>query len=183
MKIRACFLLIYCLALAVCKANMTNSLSDSAIAVTIPYDSYDGADHHDKFDVLITNVSNKPVRLWQEWNSWGYYCLQIEIVTRNGTRHLLKKKPTGFTRNFPEFIELPTGQSVVWHVDLNPTEWEDLSWFPKYMSVRAKIRAVFKIEKTGTGPGDAFDTDHWGIWTGQAVSPSYDFTLYGPWQE
>ncbi|MGH7992986.1 MAG: hypothetical protein ACREDQ_05685 [Limisphaerales bacterium] len=164
----------------------TTKTTGSTISVTIPFDSHDGRApfgyrHHDNFHVLLTNVSNKPVRLWQEWCYWGYYCLQIEVVGKNGTIHLLKKKPTNFLINFQDYVELQSGESVVWNVKLDPSVWEDLSWFPKDKERNVKIRAIFTVRnQDNPRMFDYNDAKTYGVWTGQESSKLYDFTLYGP---
>src|SRR5262245_12383625 len=50
------------------------------------------------FHVVITNVSEQPVRLWREWCSWGYFNLRFEAEV-GGRTLLLAKKPRGWTRN------------------------------------------------------------------------------------
>jgi hypothetical protein len=186
MKSARYILLICCLMFTGCKTTKTISPQTSQIAVTIPFDSYDtlafkGFRHHDKFHVLITNISSKPVGVWQEWNSWGYYCLQIEIVERNGTRHLLKKKSANFLVNSPDTVDLKPGGSVVWDVNLDPSEWEDLSWFPKDRSVDARVRAIYTWENSTDEDDIKLGVNRMGAWTGQAASPYYNFTLFGPW--
>ena len=160
--------------------------SKSEIRITIPYDSHDaleafGHRHHDKFHVLLTNVRRAPIRVWQEWCSWGYYCLQIEVVEKDGTKHLLKKKRVPFYANFPDYVVLQPGQSSVWDVDLHESSvWTDLSWFPKDKMVNAKVRAIFTVRKPETESERASDADRMDVWTGQVASEYYDFTLYGP---
>lgn len=178
-------LLICCFAFVGCSTTKVSPPSKSAIAVTIPFDSYDwhepfGYRHHDKFHVLLTNVSSKPVRVWQEWCSWGYYCLQIEIVEEDGTKHLLKRRPINFITNGPDYVELQPGGSVVWNVSLDPSVWEDLSWFPKGRMLSAKVRAIFTVEESKDEQDNRdLGVNRMGVWTGQAVSEFYDFTLLG----
>ena len=109
MNVRVYSVLVVCCVIFVgCSTTKMSSSSNPAIAVTIPFDSYDmhepfGHRLYNKFHVLLTNVSRNPVRVWQEWCSWGYYCLQIEIVEQDGMKHLLKKKRIPFYQNFPDY--------------------------------------------------------------------------------
>jgi len=152
--------------------------SERTLAVSIPYGSQDALSaasspftrHQNEFYVLLTNVSGKPIRLWQEWCSWGYDCLQLEVTEKDGTKHLLKKKRTNFYRNFPDYVELGQGDSVVWRVELRASVWEDLSWLPKDRLPMVKLRALFTISEDG-------DSKEHGIWTGHEVSELYDFVL------
>src|SRR5205823_2382796 len=127
-----------------------------------------GHRHHDKFHVLLTNVRRAPIRVWQEWCSWGYYCLQIEVVEKDGTKHLLKKKRVPFYANFPDYVVLQPGQSSVWDVDFHESSvWTDLSWFPKDKMVNAKVRAIFTVRKPETEFERASEADRMDVWTGQ----------------
>ncbi len=44
------------------------------------------------FHVVVTNNTNKPVRLWQERCSWGYYNLSFEVIDAGGKKHTIKKR-------------------------------------------------------------------------------------------
>jgi hypothetical protein len=179
-------LLVCCLLLSGCSTGQFGSSPKSAIRVTIPYDSHDaleafGHRRHDGFHVLLTNVSRTPIRVWQEWCSWGYYCLQIEVVEKDGTEHLLRKKPVPFYANFPDYVVLQPGQCSVWDVNLHEASvWTDLSWFPKDKMVNARVRAIFTVPSPTTEGDRLSGADRLGVWTGQAISDYQDFTLYGP---
>jgi hypothetical protein len=187
MKKRVNFiLLVCCLVFVGCNTTKINPSSSSALAVSIPFDSYDshpfrGYRHYNKFHVLLTNVSNEPVRVWQEYVSWGYYCLQLEIIDQDGIKHLLKKKPITFYSNAPDYVILQPGGSVVWNVNLDSKVWEDLAWLPNDKMWNVKVKAIYTV-KNEEDPKkfDYNDAKTHGVWTGQAISEMYDFTLYGP---
>lgn len=188
MNVRIYSLLLVCCVIFVgCSTTKINPSSISVIAVTIPFDSYDshpfqGYRHYNKFHVLLTNVSSNPVRVWQEWCSWGYYCLQIEIVEQDGTKHLLKKKRIPFYENFPDYVVLQPSGSVVWDVELNSTVWDDLSWLPNDKMLNVKVRAIYTVKKAEDSEVNRdLGVSSSGVWTGQAMSEMYDFTLYGPY--
>jgi hypothetical protein len=179
------------LLLAGCSTISQSSGSKQSIAVTIPYGSRNALQpywprpftrRNNNFYVLLTNVSSKPVRVWQEWCSWGYYSLQLEVFEQDGTEHLLKKKPTNFLANFPDFVELEPGGSVVWKVDIEPSVWEGLSWLPTNRAERVKLKAIYKV-KTAENDEDNRDlgVDRMGIWTGTASSKLYDFVRFNTW--
>lgn len=174
------------LAVLGCVTKKAHYSTDSTIAVTIPYDSYDstepfGYKHHRKFHVLLTNVSSSPVRVWQEWCSWGYYCLQIELMEADGTKHLLKKKRIPFYANFPDYVALQSGESVVWNVDLSPSIWTGLPVMPTNAMANVKIRAIYTVTKPDdTEVNRDEGVAQMGVWTGQSASDFCDFTLYGP---
>jgi hypothetical protein len=186
------FLAASLLLLPGCSTMTENGGSRQAIEVTIPYGSHDALRPYwprpftrhmsNNFYVLLTNVSGKPVRVWQEWCSWGYYSLQFEVFDRDGREHLLKKKPTGFLANFEDYVELQPGGSVVWKVDLEPSVWKGLSWVPTNGVERAKLRAVYTV-KNEDDPRkyDYNDAKRYGVWTGRVTSKLYDFALCDTW--
>ena len=151
-----------------------------AIAVTIPYGSHDSlapfppcSRHDNSFYILLTNVSKRPVRVWQEWCSWGYYSLQFEVFGKDGKRHLLKKKLTSFYANFPDYVELLPRGSVVWRVELFPPLWEDLSWLTTNRAEHVTLRAIYSVTADE-------DSKQYGIWAGHTSSGVYDFILFSP---
>jgi len=77
------------------------------------------------FHVVITNQSDRNIRLWEEWNSWGYFNLTFEIYDTNGESiGTIKKSSTIWSRNFPSWLELAPKQHHVINVYLNPSDWE-----------------------------------------------------------
>ena len=73
------------------------------------------------FHVVIENDSKETVRLWEEWNSWGYFNLTFELFDTTGkSLGEIQKKPTLWTRNFPSYLELKPNQLHVIDVDLHP---------------------------------------------------------------
>ena len=180
-NILAAFLVAAGLVLLVgCGTTSGHGDSKSAISVTIPYGSHDllkpfrpYSRHGNDFHVLLTNVSRRPVRVWQEWCSWGYYSLQFEVFGEDGKRHLLRKNRTSFYANFPDYVELLPGGSVVWRIELYPSEWEDLSWLPTDRVEHVKLRAIYRVTADE-------DSKQYGIWTGHSSSGTYDFILSAP---
>src|SRR6185295_5125408 len=78
-----------------------------------------GKENRDSFFVIITNVSDTPQYLWEDWNSWGYYCLSFEIKTQDGIGHKLKRRDTVLTRNFPSSMLVPAGELIIIPVTLD----------------------------------------------------------------
>jgi hypothetical protein len=163
-----------------CCTSNHGTRSKRPIAVTIPYDTHgerstaiDYGPPGTHFHIHVQNVSAKPVKLWEEWCSWGYFTLQLEVYDRTGARHLLKKKPTDFYINFPSSLTLKPGDAVVWDVQLTSAMWEDCFWLAEGEDLNTKVRAIYKVEP------DEESREH-GVWTGHAVSPLYDFHLFRP---
>ena len=160
-----------------CSTTGKHAASGSAIIVTIPCNSHGeriavvDSMSPDPFFVLLTNTGKKPVKLWEEWNSWGYYSLQLEVIGPDGQKHLLKKKPIPFYVNNPERLVLQPGQSAVWDVVLISNVWEDLSWIPEEREMKAQVKAIYSVK-----PDEESEIN--GVWTGRVTSQAYDFTTY-----
>ena len=66
------------------------------------------------FHVVVINTSDKPLRLWETWNSWGYYNLRFEVADSEGKiLYTIKKKSRFWTRNFASWFELAVGEPFV----------------------------------------------------------------------
>ena len=58
------------------------------------------------FHVLITNKSHQAIRLWEEWNEWGYFNLAFDVVDGNGKvistifQAVCRKRASRFGRMF-----------------------------------------------------------------------------------
>ena len=168
---------IFFVLLAGCGTPGTPSPSNPALVVTIPYnqqgkrDAYIDVKPPYPFYVLLTNTGRKPLKLWDQWNSWGFFSLQLEVIGPDGQKHLSKKKQIQFLINAPTGHVLRPGEAEVWDVELATVAWENLEWIPKQEKLKTQVRAIYSVvpdEETQSG----------GVWTGRATSRAYDFTIY-----
>jgi hypothetical protein len=123
------------------------------------------------FDVVVTNISNQPQRIWREWCSWGYFDLDFELTDQGGKTWKAKKKPANWTRNFPSYQILEPHDSLVIEVEFaNPDTWEG---FPHLTgdSQTLKMRAFFEIH-----PDE--ETKKFSVWTGRVTSQFEDYTFH-----
>ncbi len=123
-------------------------------------------EYHDKtshFHVIISNLSNKPKRVWKEWCSWGYFTLRFEIEDEAGRKWTVKKKDRSWTMNAPDWWVLEPRESVV--LDVFFADQDIWAGFPRpdHGAQTVTIRAVFESEP------DKYSRQQ-GIWTGQIVS-------------
>lgn len=121
-----------------------------------------------RLHVVVTNMSNKPQRLWREWCSWGYYNLSFELKDAQGKMTALKKRVRGWSKNYPDWFELPAGEHYVIEVQLTGADWE----LPAKGALPPKwtLRAVYQ------NAPDEF-TEKESIWTGKIVSPVQTYTV------
>lgn len=141
------------------------------LSISIVEESAANGDASSRFHVAVTNVSLKPLRIWEEWNSWGYYGLSFELTDKSGKQWKAFKKQTTWKRNFPSYKELKPGGKLMFEVsigDLN--RWEGLPRPEKGSSI-VMMQAVLEYQ---TGP----DSLKLGVWTGRINSMAKEFTFY-----
>jgi len=134
--------------------------------------------------VLLTNVGQKPLKLWDGVCSRGYYSVEFEIVGSDGKTRSLRRRHIDFSSKWRMkpandlsaedilmwFVVQP-GESVVWCVELDSSDWQDLSWIPTNKELKAKVRAIYSVVADSAANGR-------GVWTGRAESKWYDFSIY-----
>lgn len=77
-------------------------------------------------DVVLQNTSSQPINVFQDWNSWGFNNLCLEITKLDGkvlSPPLVVKRGMGkWTRNFAEAQIIRPGEAIVREVHLyNPS--------------------------------------------------------------
>ena len=130
------------------------------------------------FHVVVTNTSGKPQRLWETWNSWGYYNLRFEVADQKGkVLFVIKKKPRNWTVNFPSWLELESGEHFVMEVYFDKEKWNVpfLNKNSKGKVQQLRMRAIFEIKSDRTG---FIDAEKYKIWTGKISSPFKEYHVY-----
>ncbi|MBI5724683.1 MAG: hypothetical protein HZA50_12040 [Planctomycetes bacterium] len=130
---------------------------------------YGGTKH---FHVVITNTGTKPINLWREWCSWGYFNLSFEIIDENGTKTTVSKVDRDWSKNFPDFDTLPPGNHIIFEVDfLGDKIWKNPPLLPQGKTTKLKMKAVYSSHKSA-------DAEKNLIWTGTVCSPEETYTIY-----
>lgn len=131
----------------------------------------------DQLHVIVTNVSNGPVQIWDQWNSWGYHNLSLSLESEDGSMKELRRfGGKDWSQNAADAIELKPNEHYVFAVWLKPSENRifNNSWGPvdvgsgDYPSV--KIKAHYEV------PSDA-DANRNGVWSGRISSPAITIQL------
>ena len=167
------------LLLAFTAPTAAQTLSPSvSVAISVPHgDGYPTSIEYREpgshFHVLVSNIGSKPLSLWQDWNSWGYYSLSFEMEDATGQKWVAKKKQIGFTRNFPAAWLLSPKQT--WVVDVYWGDEDTWQGFPARGTERKplKIRAIFEVRPDK-------ETKQYGVWTGRAESEPVE-ALFSKW--
>jgi hypothetical protein len=168
--------LLFCTVLVCCdlqggEAADPNPPLELKIAVPIHHQhrSLNDGDH---FHVLVRNVSDQPIRLWTDRYSWGYSNLSFEIVGDDGKATPVRKKPRGWDKNYPDWLELKPGDTYVLNVNLNAADvWENPPRASGAKPTQLKLRAVYEIT-----PDE--QSAKLGVWTGKIQSGVHTYAIW-----
>ena len=124
----------------------------------------------DHFHVVVTNVSDRRVKLWREWCGWGYANLSFIVIGDDGRSVTVSKKPKAWRKNYPDSIIVDPGEQMVFEVNFDELIWQN-SPLPEHNRSRTvKIEAVYTIQADK-------ETKELGVWTGQVSSTSEAYTI------
>jgi hypothetical protein len=147
------------------------SVSNALIAnLIIPVATPDGKrvlsmDRYPRFHVQLVNISDRSIRLWKDWNSWGWFNLSLKMESEKGTSYLRKKKIT-WDGDFSDFWQVGPGESVILEVDMTSGHWIGMpDLYGETMDV--KLTAIY--ENKSDPLSEAFD-----VWTGKLSSNSLE---------
>ena len=125
------------------------------------------------FHVVVTNKSQQPQRLWETWNSWGYFNLRFEVADEKGkVLYTIEKSLREWSKNFASWVELAPGEQFVMDVDFARERW-DLPFLKtkRRGDFTLRMRAVFENKTDG-------DTKEHKVWTGKIASPFEDYQVH-----
>lgn len=123
-----------------------------------------------RFPVVVTNVSDKPQKVWREWCSWGWSCLSFEVTGPDGTSVTVPKAGRAWTKNFPDFWVLAPGDTLVLDVAFGSHEWEGFPMPEKGKSAVVRMKARFCSEEDWASKKD-------GVWTGDIASETREYVI------
>jgi len=135
------------------------------LAKTTPHDELP----HRDFYVLLSNVSQQPQTVWQDWNSWGYQAISFELTTADGRKHVVSKRQQGFTMNGPTTSVIEPGEHNVYPVRLDEF-WEIQPPIPKKDEMPITLKAIYEVSPTP-------ESGQYAVWTGRLESHDYKFSL------
>jgi hypothetical protein len=170
------FLIHLFLGLMCSATNAADTDRSLQIAIALPQNrhnervlSYSGGKK--QFHVIVNNATDMPKRIWQEWCSWGYFALSLELTGNSGETWTVKKKTRVWFRNYPDYWTLGPHESLVLDVEFADGNVWDGFPRPQGVSQKFKMRAVFEIRP------EEYSREH-SIWTGRAVSKAEEYVFY-----
>ena len=138
------------------------------IELIVPVSEPDGTreislDRYRRLHVRLFNPGPQPALLWKDWNSWGYFNLQLFYRDSTGQVQAIRRlNPGQWDGDFPDFWTLPPGESVILEVDYSSPQW---SGFPDLYGQRLPAELWAEYQNTP----DELATE-FGIWTGKLRS-------------
>jgi hypothetical protein len=119
------------------------------------------------FFVVVSNTSEKPVRLWKEFCSWGYTTLSFQVEGQSGKRSVVvKTRRPVWRKNTPDWMTITPGDHMVFNVAFGSQSWQT-----EPLTGEIKLKAVFEISKDK-------QTDEHKVWTGRIESPQHTYTIH-----
>lgn len=76
------------------------------------------------FFIVIENCGKNPICVGNDWNSWGYTAIKLEIAVDMEAPFPLNRKMGTWYRNFPEFLEIPPKSLLCLPISLDDGLWE-----------------------------------------------------------
>lgn len=104
-------------------------------------------DEKSAVEVVVENVSGKPLSLYQSWNSWGFdnVRLEWEVGGKTGTVTAMDRS---WSKNFPSTTTVPPGGAIVRQVDIG-NMW--FGWPALKEGMKLNLRAVYESKQEGGG--------------------------------
>jgi hypothetical protein len=112
--------------------------------------------------VTMKNNTENALRVWDNWNSWGWWNLSFCVVLKDGQVIHISAKDRGWDRNAPTFSTIQPGDEWTRKVDFSDEQWE----IPKEFSPKdiRYFSAVYCIKPSEESAKHR-------VWTGVSVSP------------
>ncbi|MEM6262248.1 MAG: hypothetical protein AAGI38_07060 [Bacteroidota bacterium] len=119
-------------------------------------------DRYERVHVLLRNTGAEPIRLWKDWNSWGYFNLYLILELGNTSLTMTRKHPGKWEGDFPDFWLLPPGETVVLEVDFGDAQWKN---FPDLYgeSLVGNLKAIYENKSDVLA-------EEYGVWVGRLES-------------
>ena len=81
-----------------------------------------------RFYVVITNISDKPLRLWNTTCPWGYRGLSFRVTDESGKMSVVERKVQAWRKTpSPEVSNniIPSGDHMIYEISFTGGQWEN----------------------------------------------------------
>lgn len=97
----------------------------------------------------VTNVGNKPVRLWNQDNSWGWEMPRLVLSSESNDRYAhLCPGMRLWTRNFPSFTQLNALEEKSYRLCANDFDPKQLASAREFISQKLLVKAQLHAAKS-----------------------------------
>ena len=142
-----------------------------------PNDVLSGDGNRSLFHVLLYNPSDKPLRLFAEKYSWGFFGLSFDVAYPDGRVVHSEKTTVGWDKNFPDFTNIGPRGYYVFEVSFDPQLWTNSVLLEKSSGLwgrdgrPCRLRAIYSIKSDP-------EAVKYGVWTGTIRSEERAYIVY-----
>ncbi len=130
-----------------------------------------GNSMHNNFHFIL-RTEGKNLRVFYEWNSWGWYARSFSAVDRydpKKTYKILRRSGT-WDKNAPAFHEIKPGDMLVTDINLIDGTWKIEPPLEKEAAHRLMVTGHFSVK-------ESTDSKKLKVWTGELSSEAEEIVL------
>lgn len=119
----------------------------------------------DRFEVVIENVSSRPLQVWAEGNSAGDETLSFQVSDASGHVTVVQPVSREYTKNLMQTVRLMPGETCIRSVyyNTNPPSWIDFPRPATGQPIKTTMRAILNQP----GPPSKQNPE---LWNGRTTS-------------
>ena len=152
-------------------ANGAGKPNGLSVAIVIPKgkSGVPTIDREGTFQIVFTNRSDKPIRLWSEECQHSLETLSFRVEDGDVLPSVMSKRtpsPSAWKNRWPKTVTIAPGETLSWDVGLSAFNWGQPTWkgAPEpNTGKQVTLTAVFEIKSAATAKEE-------GIWTGRVTS-------------
>jgi hypothetical protein len=131
-----------------------------------------------KFQVFLTNDSDKSIRLWSDECQLGHDVLSFRIEDDGKTSPMSKREvsPEAWKNHQPATITIEPGETVTWDVGLADFFWGERMWKGVPEPNTGKLLTLTAVLEINTSD----PAKELGVWTGQIASKPIRISVVDP---
>ena len=104
------------------------------------------------FLVAVHNRTPHPFYFDEEWNSWGYDLLELDLRKADGTIYRLVKQEGNWHRNFPSMLIIPPQSFLAYPVSIDRGIWKNVPEMGIGEEIEVRARLWTGYSKKGDAP-------------------------------
>ena len=132
-------------------------------------------DDKSSFPIVIRNTSSSSQKVWTEWYSWGYYSLSFEVTDADGKKWEVRKKPSEWDKNIPQYWTLEPNDELVIPVFINDAIWDGLGFLKEcdeyVCKIHVRMKAIYEVNADQ-------ESNKQNVWAGKIISSENEYVFY-----